>query len=107
MHARRLTIAPLVIATGLFVGCSSDGGESISTIEPSPSWACIQVIGLSQLTTGSTIGFARSTLKALVNDTTRDADERGYVADMLGALENKPDDDLIGDALDDVPCRLK
>ncbi len=107
MPPRRLTVAPLVIATGFFVGCSSDGGESSSTTEPNPSWACIQVIGLSQLTTGSTIGFARSTLEALVNDTTRDANERGHFADMLSALEGKPDDDHIGDALDDVPCRLK
>ena len=101
-------VALLAIATGLFLGCSSEGDQSSSTsAEPYQSWASIQAISMTQLTTGSTIQHARSQLEVLVNDTTLDAAEREYFARMLTALEGKPDDDLIGNTLDDVDCRLK
>jgi hypothetical protein len=98
--------AALVVATS----CSSatgDGVPTASSVESgNQSWACIQTVSMTALTTGSSVGEARNRLRSLADDSTLSDRERAYFEELLSALASKADDDVIGNALDDVPCDL-
>ena len=62
---------------------------------------------MTALNTGSLVRQARSNLQTLADDSTLTDEQRKYLADLLSALARKTDTEVIGNALEDVPCQLK
>jgi hypothetical protein len=105
----------LLVLTGItslaFTSCSSTMGRSArdpTTSETTvKSFACIEAVAMTALTTGSSVGQARTNLQRLAHDSTLSEEERAYFADLLSAIAKKADDETVGNALDGVPCHLK
>lgn len=84
-------------------GCSPDSAD-VSTTERR-SFACIDAIAMTGLTTGTPAGVARDRLTPLSTDESLTAQQRSYFADLLAALDGLSADAPIG-ALENVPCNL-
>ncbi|MEQ1736213.1 MAG: hypothetical protein ABL886_07420 [Rhodoglobus sp.] len=100
---RMMTTVACVLVGAVSAGsCSSD--STVSTTERQ-SFACIEAIAMTGLTTGTPAGVARDRLTPLSTDESLTAQQRSYFGDLLAALDGLPADAAI-DALNGVPCNL-
>ena len=104
-------IAAINFTSFALAGCSSEAGvgdRAPTSIEVStPSFACIQAISATALTTGSSVERARTNLRKLVDDESTTEGERKYFSDLLAAIKGKAATDTIGNSFDGVSCQLK
>ena len=107
---KRLSIRALILGSVLVGACASDEADSSLSSLPddgTTSFACIQAISSTSLTTGSTVEQARNNLDALIADLSLSSAEVDYFVELRGTLEAMSDTDRLDDVFDSVQCRLR